>query len=70
MTSSSMPLTILAEVTFLLAIYIRGMGRKAEKYEIIVSLPPFGGDDPYVERLSGNRPYARYARDCEHLYLL
>jgi len=46
------------------------MGREAEKYEIVVSWPPFGGDDPYVERLSGNRPYARYAGRCGHLYLL
>ena len=43
---ASMPLTILAEVTFLLALSRRGMRRKAGTYEIVVSLPPFGGDDP------------------------
>ena len=46
MYQASLPLTILAEVAFLLALSRRGGGKKAGKYKIVVSWPPFGGDDP------------------------
>jgi hypothetical protein len=46
MYQASLPLTIRAEVPFLLALSRRNMGRQAGKDEIVVPFPPLGGDDP------------------------